>query len=98
MKRIILIAIVAAFLCSAPLALAGAGSEAPPKSSVDGCGAYKFKSLIGMPINAVPPDGLPEQHRIYYVGGDEGMTRDLVWTRLTIIVWTDGKVSDVYCG
>lgn len=91
--------ILAAFMCLAPLALADQSStEAPEKSVVDGCGAYQYQGIIGLPIDVINVDALPDPSRVYYVDGDVGMTRDLDWTRLTIIVGTDGRISDVHCG
>ena len=82
----------------APLALAGTSAEATQKSTVDECGAYQYQGIKGLPIALINVDALPDPKRVHDLRGDVGMTKDLDWTRLTIIVRTDGRIADVYCG
>ena len=89
MKRTILAAALALAFSSA--------SNVATASAVDECGAYQYQGIVGLPIDVINIEALPQPNRVHDIRRG-GLEKDLNWKRLTILVGPDDRIAAVFCG
>lgn len=68
----------------------------PESSSPETCQAISFSALVGQPVSRIESERLPRNRRIVFASS-EGLSFNES-DRLTILVSTTGRITQVRCG